>query len=82
MILSKKEYALLEYMLRNKDNILTKDQIISHVWDYESNILPNTVEQYIRYLRKKIDGPFENSQNLIHTVRGFGYKISDKKINV
>ena len=76
--LSKKEYALLEYMLRNKGDILTKDQIISHVWDYDSDILQNTVEQYIRYLRTKIDNPLKKSSNLIQTVRGFGYKISDR----
>ena len=65
-------------MLRNKGDILTKDQIISHVWDYDSDILQNTVEQYIRYLRTKIDNPLKKSSNLIQTVRGFGYKISDR----
>lgn len=73
--LSKKEYSLLEYLIRNKGSIVTKDQIASHVWDYESNILPNTIEQYIRYLRNKIDIPFSDKLNLIHTVRGFGYVL-------
>jgi DNA-binding response OmpR family regulator len=78
--LSKKEFALLEYLMRNKDRILSKEQIISHVWDYESDILPNTVEVYIGYLRGKIDRPFRDSSSLIHTARGFGYKIGrDKK---
>ncbi|OGC39027.1 DNA-binding response regulator [candidate division WWE3 bacterium RBG_13_37_7] len=77
--LSKKEFALLEYLLRNKNKIVTKDQITTHVWNYESNILPNTVEQYIGYLRNKIDKPFKD-RNLIKTVRGFGYKISEEGI--
>ncbi len=73
--LSKKEFALLEYLMRNKDRVITKDQIINHVWDYDADILPNTVEVYIGYLRNKIDKPFKESLALIHTVRGFGYKI-------
>lgn len=77
--LSKKEYALLEYLLRHKEKILTKDQIINHVWDYEADILPNTVEVYIGYLRNKIDKPFRNKSPLIHTIRGFGYKIGGEK---
>lgn len=73
--LSKKEFSLLEYLLRNKGRILTKDQIISHVWDYDADILSNTVEVYIKNLRNKIDVPFKNKKALIQTVRGFGYKI-------
>lgn len=76
--LSRKEFSLLEYMLRNKDKVLTKNQIISHVWDYDTDILPNTVEQFVGYLRGKIDKLFKNEKPLIQTVRGFGYKISDK----
>lgn len=75
--LSSKEYALLEYLMRHPNQILTKEQIISHVWDYDADILPNTVEVYIGYLRSKIDKPFK-SPNLIHTVRGFGYKIGEE----
>lgn len=71
--LTSKEFALLEYLLRNQGRPLSKDLIISHVWDYDANILPNTVEVYIKYLRAKIDQPFK--QPLIHTVRGFGYKL-------
>lgn len=70
--LSSKEYALLEYLMRHTNQILTKEQIINHVWDYEADVLPNTVEVYIGYLRKKV------GSDLIHTVRGFGYKISLK----
>ncbi len=71
--LTQKEYALLEYLMRNQNRPLTKEMIISHVWDYDADILPNTVEVYIKYLRNKIDKkPFTP---LIHTVRGFGYKL-------
>jgi len=71
--LTSKEFALLEYMLRNPGRPLSKEVIISHVWDYDADILPNTVEVYIKYLRNKIDAPFKKA--LIHTVRGFGYKL-------
>ncbi|MBC7459457.1 response regulator transcription factor [Candidatus Saccharibacteria bacterium] len=71
--LTSKEFALLEYLLRNQGRPLSKEVIISHVWDYDADILPNTVEVYIKYLRNKVDAPFKKP--LIHTVRGFGYKI-------
>lgn len=71
--LTSKEFALLEYMLRNPGRPLSKEIIISHVWDYDADILPNTVEVYIKYLRTKIDAPFKTK--LIHTIRGFGYKL-------
>ncbi len=74
--LSQTEYSLLEYLLRNKDRVLSKDNIINHVWDFDADILPNTVEAYIGYLRNKIDKPFKGKP-LIHTVRGFGYKLSE-----
>jgi len=74
--LSAKEFALLEYMMRNAGRVLSKDNIISHVWDFDSDILPNTVEVYMGYLRSKIDKPF--SRPLLHTNRGFGYTIRDK----
>jgi DNA-binding response OmpR family regulator len=73
--LSKKEFALLEYLMRHPGKIVTKDQIINHVWDYDADVLPNTVEVYIGYLRNKIDKPFTNSPPLIQTHRGFGYQI-------
>lgn len=72
--LSKKEFVLLEYLMRNANQILTKDSLIAHVWDYDSDVQPNTVEVYIGYLRNKIDKPF-SSLPLIHTVRSFGYKL-------
>ncbi len=71
--LTGKEFALLEYMLRNQNRPLPKELIIGHVWDYDADILPNTVEVYIKYLRNKVDSPFATP--LIHTVRGFGYKL-------
>jgi len=71
--LSRKEFALLEFLLRHVNTIVTKDQIMNHVWEYDADILPNTVEVYIGYLRNRIDKPF--ATQLIRTVRGFGYKI-------
>lgn len=68
--LSSKEFSLLEYLMRNKNTVISKDQIIEHVWDYDSDILPNTVEVFVGYLRNKLGKP-----DLITTVRGFGYKI-------
>lgn len=76
--LSSKEFALLEYLMRNSGRTLGKDTIISHVWDFDADVLPNTVEVYIGYLRNKIDKPF-SGQALIHTKRGFGYRIGQGK---
>ena len=73
--LSKKEFSLLEFLLRNKGKVVSKESIIESVWDYESDILPNTVEVFIGYLRKKID--IKGRKKLIYTVRGFGYKIQE-----
>jgi two-component system OmpR family response regulator len=64
--------------MRHQDKIVTKDQIINNVWNYDADILPNTVEVYIGYLRNKIDVPFKSKPSLIHTIRGFGYKIGGK----
>ncbi len=75
--LSKREFALLEYLMRNKGRILSKQNIINHVWDFDADVLPNTVEVYMGYLRQKIDKPFKD--NLIHTVRGFGYRMGDQR---
>jgi len=68
--LSAKEFALLEYLLRNKGKVLTNEKIIAHVWDYDADILRNTVEVNIKNLRRKLGRP-----ELIQTRRGFGYKI-------
>lgn len=73
--LSSKEFSLLEFLMRHPGQILTKEQITSHVWNYEADILPNTIEVYIRNLRNKIDRPFAGQTPLITTARGFGYRI-------
>ena len=72
--LSKKEYDLLEYFMINANKTISKEKLINHVWDYDSDILLNTVEVYIGYLRNKIDKPFKDKK-MIQTVRGFGYKL-------
>lgn len=75
--LTGKEFALLEFLLRNQGKPNSKDVIISHVWDYNADVLPNTVEVYMKYLRQKIDDPFKGP-HLLHTARGFGYRIEVK----
>lgn len=77
IMLSQKEFMLLSYLLHHPGKIITKDQIINHVWDYDANVLPNTVEAYIKNLRSKIDKPFPGKP-LIRTIRGFGYIIGEK----
>ena len=72
--LTSKEYAILEYLMRNPGRVISKDSIISHVWDFDADVLPNNVEVFITFLRSKIDKPFKTP--LLHTVRGFGYKVS------
>lgn len=73
--LSRKEYAILEYLMRSAGKACSKEEIMQHVWDFDADILPNTLEVFITYLRAKVDKPFGSS--LIHTVRGFGYKVSE-----
>lgn len=73
--LTKKEYDLLEYLLRNKRTVLTRDQILSKVWDYDYMGDTNVVDVYIRYLRQKLDDRFQ--EKYIHTMRGVGYVIKD-----
>ena len=75
--LSAKEFAILEYMMRNPGRILSKNNIMTHVWDFDADILPNNVEVFINYLRAKVDKPFKGTP-LIQTVRGFGYVIRDE----
>ena len=74
--LTAKEYGVLEYLMRNKGKVLSKEQIISHVWDFDADVLPNNVELFIMFLRRKIDKPFKSK--LIYTVSGFGYKLEEK----
>ena len=71
--LTNKEYALLESLMQHPNQVLSKETLIDHVWDFDADILPNNVEAYIKNLRQKIDKPFK--KQLIKTVRGFGYRI-------
>jgi len=75
--LTGKEYALLEYLMRNQGRIVSKSMIIEHVWDMNYEGLSNVVNVYINHLRKKVDKNFKN--RLIQTVRGYGYKIDEDK---
>ncbi len=72
--LSNKEFTLLQYMMRHQNQVLSKNVLMSNVWDFDSDILENTVEVYIGYLRHKIDKSFKGPK-LIHTIRGFGYRF-------
>lgn len=73
LVLTKKEYELLEYLMRNKNIALTREQLLNNVWDYEYFGDTNVVDVYIRYLRQKIDEKY--GVHLISTVRGVGYII-------
>ena len=73
---SHREFALLEYLMRQHGRTVSKETIMTHVWEYDAEILPNTIEVYIKNLRQKIDSPFPDAPPLIQTVRGFGYKIA------
>jgi DNA-binding response OmpR family regulator len=75
--LSAKEFSVLEYLMRNKNKVVTKEQIVNHAWNYDTDVLPSTVEVHIKNIRDKIEKPFGTP--LIYTVRGFGYEISDEK---
>ena len=72
--LTTKEFALLEYMMRNAGRSLTRAMIIEHVWNLTFDSATNVVDVYINYLRRKVDDGFQTS--LIHTVRGVGYQLS------
>ena len=74
IVLANKEFALLEYLMRHPNQVLTRTMIAEHVWNYEFDNVTNVIDVHIRYLRKKIDDPFPT--NLIQTVRGVGYRIS------
>ena len=72
--LTPKEFAILEYLARHKNEVLTRTQIMEHAWDYNFETLSNVVDVFIATLRKKIDRGFK--KRLIHTIHGVGYKIS------
>ena len=73
--LSQKEYSILEYMMLNRDQVITRDRLIEHVWNFDYSGESNVIDVYIRYLRKKIDT--EGRKPLIHTVRGIGYVLKE-----
>ncbi len=74
--LSAKEFDILEYLLRNKELVLSREKIENHIWNFDYAGGTNVIDVYIRYLRKKIDDPF--TQKLIHTIRGKGYVLREE----
>jgi heavy metal response regulator len=74
--LTAKEYALMEYFMRNPNQILTRTMIAEHVWDYTFDSFTNIIDVYVNYLRKKVDRDYE--VKLIHTVRGVGYVLKEE----
>jgi len=75
--LTSKEYALLEYFMRNPNEVLTRTMIAEHVWDYTFDSFTNIIDVYVNYLRKKVDKDFD--KRLIHTVRGVGYVLKEEE---
>jgi DNA-binding response OmpR family regulator len=76
--LTPREFALLEYLMRNAGRSVTRAMIIEHVWNFSFDTMTNVVDVYISYLRKKIDQDFEHK--LIHTVRNVGYELGTREI--
>jgi DNA-binding response OmpR family regulator len=74
--LTRTEYLLLEFMMRNPNKVLRRDAIIDAVWGYERTVESNTLDAFMKQLRSKVDDTFE--QKLIHTVRGFGYRMASE----
>jgi heavy metal response regulator len=73
--LTAKEYALLEYLMRQVNRVVTRTMISEHVWDYHFDPMTNVIDVYVNHLRNKID--LNSSQRLIHTIRGVGYMLND-----
>lgn len=71
--LTVREYAILEYLARNRNVVVTREQIRVNVWNIDDDVNSNVIDVYIRYLRRKIDDNYE--EKLIHTIRGVGYKL-------
>lgn len=71
--LTVREYAILEYLARNRNVVVTREQIRVNIWNIDDDVNSNVIDVYIRYLRRKIDDNYE--EKLIHTIRGFGYKL-------
>ncbi len=76
VFLTGKELALLEYLMRHAGDVLTRAQIIEHVWDFAYDGTSNVVDVYVRYLREKVDRPF--GQRSVETVRGAGYRLREE----
>ncbi len=76
--LTPREFVLLEYLMRNRGRVLSKSELLDHVWDANFEGPLNVVEVYVGYLRKKIDTPF-GTQSIV-TVRGFGYRLDDTTV--
>ena len=74
--LTAKEYALLEFFMRNPETTLTRTMIAEHVWDYTFDSFTNIIDVYVNYLRKKVDRDYQ--KKLIHTVRGIGYVLKEE----
>ncbi len=77
VILTQKEFALLEYLIRNKGKVCTRTRIIEHVWDIHFDADTSVIDVYINFLRKKLN--FSGNKNLIQTVRGVGYIVKEEK---
>jgi DNA-binding response OmpR family regulator len=74
--LTPREFALLEYLMRNAGRCVTRAMIIEHVWNFSFDTMTNVVDVYINYLRKKVDQNFETK--LIRTVRNVGYELGER----
>lgn len=74
LLLTLKEHAVIEYLIRNKGRVLTRDQILDHCWDFAFDSFSNVVDAFIRLLRKKLN---DNDEKYIKTVRGIGYKFQE-----
>jgi DNA-binding response OmpR family regulator len=72
--LTVKEFMLLDLLMRHKGQVLTRSQILDHVWGFDSDLSSNVVETYMHYLRNKIDKGFD--RKLVQTIRGVGYRLS------
>lgn len=75
IVLTPKEFSILEILLRHKDEVVTRTMITEHVWDYNFDGMSNVVDVFVASLRRKIDKKFETK--LLHTIHGIGYKISE-----
>jgi DNA-binding response OmpR family regulator len=75
--LTAKEFALLEYLMRHPEQVLSRTVIAEHVWNYDFDNVTNVIDVHVKNLRRKIDGEYEHK--LIHTMRGIGYRISARR---